>query len=627
MALKSVESLPRERKRRTVSLRILMIVGFGGLVALSVGGVLAMSVYANFANTHSLLDRQANLMIDGMERTFVGDAEEAERSVQAVGALYEKGAFELNDRQSEALILRPLLLSEPVIENLVIISKDGVLTGLIRHPRHKELQEAKAPPGQRAGPPVQRFPKEGETRWARPQKRDGILFHSVMHPLTRNGTVDGFVSASVGPFSLNRIVSGIGSDNNSKTIILNQDYHLIAHSTLPQLFRGKAAIEIADIPDPTTRIIAEKIREFGLRDRKEAESFRVAETNGQGTREYIVMTKAVAAMSEQPYVLAAYFDAANLSSELERARIAALVGLLAFVLAVAMAVLFGNRLSKPLTRVADAASRFANLDLGSHSALPGSRVREIDGQARAMNAMHTALTQFGQYVPKELVKRLLHSGTEATRSVEREISVMFTDVAGFTAMSEQMTAGDVVKVLNEHFETLCVEIGKHKGTVDKFMGDGLMAFWGAPEADADHAKNAVAAARGIIAAFEAENLQRAERGLDPLRLRIGVHTGRAVVGNIGGSDRQNYTVVGDIVNVASRLEQLGKDMIGDRNISVLVSSDCRRAAGEPGDLIPVGSHMLRGREQPISVFALQIREQGLNTLDAAHGMPKPEKSA
>ncbi|MDA4847081.1 adenylate/guanylate cyclase domain-containing protein [Hoeflea poritis] len=610
MALRSAEDLPREKKRRTVSLRLLLIFGFGGLVALSVGGVLALSVYANFANTHSLLNRQADLTIEAMERTFVSDAEEAERSVQAVGALYEQGAFELNDRESEALILRPLLLSEPVIENLVIISNEGVMTGLIRHPRHEELLEAKTPPGKRAAPPKDLFKKNSETRWTKPLKRDGILFHSVIHPLTRNGKIVGMVSAAVGPFSLNRIVRGIGSDSNSKTIILNHDYELIAHSTQPELFRGKASIGIKDIADPTTRIIAAKILELGLRDRAEADSFRITETLDEGSREYIVMTKAVAAMSEQPYVLAAFFDAANLSSELERARIAAIVGLVAFVLAVAMAVFFGNRLSKPLTRVADAASRFARLDLASHKQLPVSRVREIDGQARAMNAMHTALSQFGQYVPKELVRRLMQSGTQATRSVEREITVMFTDVAGFTAMSEHMGAGDVVKVLNEHFETLCGQISKHSGTVDKFMGDGLMAFWGAPEADPDHARNAIEAARGIMEAFDAENRTREGQGLEPLKLRVGIHTGRAVIGNIGGSDRQNYTVVGDIVNVASRLEQLGKEMIEDRSVCVLISSQCRISAGDPSDLVPAGSHMLRGRKRPISVFALQIRNSG-----------------
>ena len=277
MTLRSVEDLPRGKKRRTVSLRLLMIVGFGGLVALSVGGVLAMSVYANFSNTHSLLNRQADLMIDAMERTFVSDAEEAERSVQAVGALYEQGAFELNDRESEALILTPLLLSEPVIENLIIIGNDGVMTGLIRHPRHNELLEAKMPTGQRAAPPKHLFAQKAETRWTKPLKRDGILFHSVIHPLTRNGKIEGMVSAAVGPFSLNRIVGGIGSDSNSKTIILNHDYELIAHSTQPELFRGKASIEIEDIPDPTTRIIAARILELGLRDRTEAESFRITE--------------------------------------------------------------------------------------------------------------------------------------------------------------------------------------------------------------------------------------------------------------------------------------------------------------------------------------------------------------
>ena len=120
--------------------------------------------------------------------------------------------------------------------------------------------------------------------------------------------------------------------------------------------------------------------------------------------------------------------------------------------------------------------QFANLALDTYKPLPRSPVREIDDQTSAMKAMHTALSQFGQYVPRELVRRLLQSGTEATRSVEREITAMFTHVAGFTAMSEHMNAADVVRLLNEHFDLLCEQISGHQCTVDKFMGDGLTAF-------------------------------------------------------------------------------------------------------------------------------------------------------
>ena len=291
----------------------------------------------------------------------------------------------------------------------------------------------------------------------------------------------------------------------------------------------------------------------GLQDLSEDsnDSIRIGRASDSNNKEHIFISKDITSMSDKPYALTAYFDAAEISAELERITLSVMIGLAAFLAAVALAILFGNRLSSPLRKIATSASQFANLELDAYKPLPRSPVREINDQTMAMNAMHTALSQFGQYVPRELVLRLLKIDTEATRSVEREITVMFTNVAGFTAMSEHMNAADVVKLLNEHFDLLCEQISAHQGTVDKFMGDGLMAFWAAPEADAEHANHAIQAAAAIMAAFQASNGKRVSEGLEPLRLRLGIHTGRAVIGNIGGSDRHNYTVVGDIVNVAS----------------------------------------------------------------------------
>ena len=338
------------------------------------------------------------------------------------------------------------------------------------------------------------------------------------------------------------------------------------------------------------------------------DSIRIGRAEDSDNKEYIFISKDITSMSDKPYELTAYFDAAEISAELERITVSAMIGLAAFLAAVALAILFGNRLSSPLRKISASASQFANLELDSYKPLPRSPVREIDDQTSAMNAMHTALSQFGQYVPRELVRRLLKTGTEATRSVEREITVMFTDVAGFTAMSEHMNATDVVKLLNSHFDLLCEQISAHHGTVDKFMGDGMMAFWGAPEADEKHARHAIEAAIAIMAAFQANNGKRQSDGLKPLRLRMGIHTGRAVIGNIGGSDRHNYTVVGDIVNVASRLEQLGKELADGQDIVACVSGNSRKAAGNPANLVPAGSHVLRGRSEPISVYTLRTAE-------------------
>lgn len=654
MALKSVDTTATPKPRRTISLRLLMIVGFGGLVALSVGGVLAMSVYANYSNTLSLLNRQAIQLIDGMEQTIKRDAAEGERVVGGVVRLFEQGEFEVDDREAMNKILTTLLLSEPVVETITIVGTNQQNFGVGRDPRSKifvldgppgsqTTQVARPVSGKRPnGPGTNRperpgsnqparsdapqsdrpdanprtgsgpelkgsaplaFPAGDQPVWQEPELIRGILFHKVNQALKRSGRVEGMVVAAVGGHSLNRVVMGIGKDHGTRAFVANRNGEVIAHSHHPQLFQKNATISLHEFPDDAVKAFA-----IGLNDVGNAtdNGISIGSATDESHNEYIYISKDITAMSQTPYALTAYFDAAEISGELERIIVSIIVGLVAFVLAVALAIMFGNRLSNPLRRIATSASQFAKLDLDSYKPLPRSPVREIDEQTSAMNAMHTALSQFGQYVPKELVKRLLHSGTEATRSVEREITVMFTDVAGFTAMSEHLSAADVVEFLNEHFDLLCREISGHGGTVDKFMGDGLMAFWGAPQADPKHASHALEAVNAIARAFAESNRARANRGLKPLKLRIGLHTGRAVIGNIGGADRHNYTVVGDIVNVASRLEQLGKEMIGDHDFVVCVSADCRKAAGNPPHLVAAGSHILRGRTEPINVYTVGL---------------------
>ena len=654
MALKPVDPTDTPRRRRTISLRLLMIVGFGGLVALSVGGVLAMSVYANFSNTLTLLNRQAIQLIDGMEQTIIRDASEGERVVEGLARLYQNREFELEDREALSQILSTLLLSENVVETITVGKVGEPPFGMGRNPQNKIITlegpggngnrpqrgAGQKPPGphgeapppnapsrdnDRANGPSDKPPERQGTEskaksnpeapptgdapvWREPEMVGNVLFHKVHHALKRDGQVEGIAIAAVGGHSLNRVVTAIGKDHGTTAFVTNGLGEVIAHSHQPHHFQQQAQIPAHTFPDSAVKAFAQGLNDVG---EENDEGVKIGSATDEDGNEYIFISKDISAMSDTPYALTAYFDAAELSSELERIVMSVIIGLIAFVLAVALAIFFGNRLSNPLRKIANSASQFARLELEDYRPLPRSSVREIDDQTNAMNAMHTALSEFGHYVPKELVRRLLHSGTEATRSVEREITVMFTDVAGFTAMSEHLSASDVVTFLNSHFDLVCTEIKNNGGTVDKFMGDGLMAFWGAPEADNDHAKHALAAVPAIAEAFRKSNEERAANGLTPLRLRMGIHTGRAVIGNIGGAGRHNYTVVGDVVNVASRLEQLGKDLMDGQDVIACVSADCRVAAGSPTDLTSAGMHTLRGRAEPIEVFVAATKDSDI----------------
>jgi adenylate cyclase len=179
---------------------------------------------------------------------------------------------------------------------------------------------------------------------------------------------------------------------------------------------------------------------------------------------------------------------------------------------------------------------------------------------------------------------------------------MFTDIAGFTTLSEQMDAAAAARLLNHHFAILCRAIDAHGGTVDKFLGDGMLAFFGAPDRLKGHAAAAVRAAVAIREELEDDNREAAGKDRPALRVRIGIHTGSVIVGNIGAFDRVNYTIVGDTVNVSQRLQELGKLLAPDAATSIAISGETASRLDERFEKIPAGKHRLRGRGEATEVY-------------------------
>ena len=219
--------------------------------------------------------------------------------------------------------------------------------------------------------------------------------------------------------------------------------------------------------------------------------------------------------------------------------------------------------------------------------------------------MVVGLRWFETYVPKNLVRKLVKQGEDSiSKSTVREATVMFADIVGFTTQSELMAAEETADFLNEHFSRLSSCIEAENGTIDKFIGDSIMAFWGAPEVQPDHASRACRAALEIRKVAARENLKRRAQGLAPIRLRVGIHTGEVIVGNIGAPGRINYTIVGDTVNTANRLEQLGKSVdSGAANVAIVIS-------GATHDKVQgleshnVGTQAIRGRESETPIYVL-----------------------
>jgi len=223
--------------------------------------------------------------------------------------------------------------------------------------------------------------------------------------------------------------------------------------------------------------------------------------------------------------------------------------------------------------------------------------RQFAASIEAASARDRVTDLFGQHVSPQVVERLMKEGTAEARDI-RHVAVMFVDFRGFTAAARSKTPQEVVDRLDGAFAVLVEILERHGGIVNKFLGDGFLALFGAPFEAPDAAAHAVTAAREMVAAMERVNATSSW----PLRIGIGLHLGEVVAGSIGSPRRKEYTVIGDTVNFASRLEALNKEF----DSQLLISAEVRQAAnGAASDAIFHGEVAVRGYERPFEVWQLQ----------------------
>jgi adenylate cyclase len=221
---------------------------------------------------------------------------------------------------------------------------------------------------------------------------------------------------------------------------------------------------------------------------------------------------------------------------------------------------------------------------------------QFESSIAAATARDRVTNLFGQHVSPEVVERLLVEGADTSSDI-RHVAVMFVDFRSFTAAARVRTPQQVVERLDDVFAVLVDILDRHGGIVNKFLGDGFLALFGAPFETPDAARHAVAAAREMLVAMESHNALSAW----PLRIGIGIHFGEVVAGNIGSPRRKEYTVIGDTVNFAARLEALNKEF----GSQFLISSAVRDALGKDcPDAVSLGEVPIRGYEQPMSVWQL-----------------------
>jgi class 3 adenylate cyclase len=566
-----------------------------------------------FENTFSLLADNATTNIDLLQSRITGQLDPV---IAAGTALAERiGDQGLDPDKSETTLmplLRGALLTLPQTTAVIFVGADRKAVRLLRNDgKIQNLEENPFIRKQQARA-LDWARQIGKPSWAEPLWIPilGQPVLSFLAPVKHEDKLFGVVIISIRLGTLADFLKRLEARSGARAFVLYDKSRVLAH---PALLAHD--YDLTGNPDEVTLPRVDRFDEPAFRllkpgaERAERLLERSSLTDAPFDDEFILLMREITDYGPKPWQIGLRYRQADVAPQLDRLREMGLAGLAILALAVIIGFLFSRSLNRQVGRLALAADKLRRLETADAPQLPDSRIRELSNAAGAFNAMVQAMRWFETYLPKTLVLRLMEAGdSRAMVSEEREMTVMFTDIRGFSTLAEHMAPAEIADLLNEHFETLASAIEKTGGTVDKFIGDAVMAFWGAPEHQPDHAVRALRAAVGIEKAVARENTRRRKAGLADIGVRVGLHTGPVVVGNIGSRARVNYTVVGDTVNVAARLEAHAKTVKdGSEDCIVLVSGEVLAAAGGKAaqfDVAPLGKITVKGRKAPVDVCRL-----------------------
>ncbi len=403
---------------------------------------------------------------------------------------------------------------------------------------------------------------------------------------------------------LSRFVSELQFGSNGRVFILTRDGKVIAHPTLRLVeVTGQGAagklVGVADVADQVLQAFyaalpAHVVRQGETRETSSGAQFAFSHAG----QRYLAGYRVVEIDKGLTWIVGAATLESDFMAVLARNRmITFILSSAALCVGVISTILLARRISVPLSRLAAEMG-----EIGSFRLTKRPRMRTVFKEVALMDEslLNTkgSLRSFSYYVPTDLVRTMLASGREATLQGEtRNLTVYFSDIAGFTTIAEGMTPDQLVRHLSRYLDEMTQMIAQQGGTVDKFIGDAIMAFWGAPVEVADHAS------RACVAAMQSQRKLaeiRAAAGtpwLAAIQARIGIATGEVLVGNIGSQERFNYTVMGDTVNLASRLESLNKIY----GTNILISDATRQ--GVRGHVVtrPIDVVRVKGKYQCVRI--------------------------
>ena len=439
----------------------------------------------------------------------------------------------------------------------------------------------------------------------------GLPGVTVAMPFYAGDTLVGVVAIDILLDSLSQYLKDRPVSRNSISLVADSDGLIVAHPDTQQALKrdngNLIRARLTELSDPRPALAV------GMRTAQAPNAAANQFTFTHGGEEYVAMFSPFPREFGKAWEVVIVAPLEDFVGEWRANNRKLLIfGLGAIALQVLLINLLSRRIARPLEQLATQVARVQNFEPPG-SQVVRSPIREISALAESVNTLQGAISAFSSFVPRGLVRQLVGSGHALELGGRsRFLTIMFTDLESFSTWAEATPAQALLERVSAYFEAVTVAVNAEEGTIDKFIGDGVMAFWGAPALLDDHAYRACVAALRARQRMAEVNRQWQAQGLNTLHMRVGIHSDAVLVGNMGSSERMSYTVMGDGVNLAARLEGVNKEF----GTAICVSHAVFREAGERLWLRRIGVVTVKGRRADMQVYELLGTRGGDPALEA-----------
>jgi adenylate cyclase len=615
-ALSTQGSSARKRRLR-VPIWLVLVLALGGMTSAMALVIGARFYVAGRTSTNELVDELGRSALAQLSGTVDSQLRPAADQAYFLADLLSRDQVDPSDNQRLQDLLLGSMAAVRQLRSVVYVGLDHRLVRAGPDDRGRGYRAEVADIGRE--PQTLALLEEARRHpgsfWSKPilyDWSDGPLLMAVS-PVFRDGDLIGIVGAGVSARSISDRLARLSGAGDLVAFVLTPDGRILMHGRLSadvppgREWKGGAIVPSrAEFPDRVLAAMPWPLDFRGFDDERTREPDDFARENIAlpDGGDYIMIYRELPGYGEQPLIIGFHLSSSWFDRSIGAINRAIPFALVVLAIALGLAFWLGRSIAKPMHILSQSGQRLARLDFAPLE-IKSSRIKEVERAVEAQRAMRNGLQWLSNYIPRSLTPLLMQSD-EVLASRERDVVVLFTDIVGFSKIAEGRRAGSVAALLNRHFTLLGTIIEEEGGTIDKYIGDSVMAFWGAPLDQEDRAERAVRAACRIARKLNADNKRRGRKGLKPIRIRIGIHKGPALVGNIGAPGRVNYTLVGDTVNLAQRLEQFGREVDdGTPDAVIVISGELAQELPADVPLFDRGDQVFHGRSTASHVFQVQ----------------------